>query len=67
MSGSNINFNDKKIKISNFYKNKNKKIFNINGIDVDKSWSLKKYHMVKTIHLNALSDIMRMILLDHYL
>ena len=29
--------------------------------------SLKKYHMVKIIHLNTLMDIMIMILLDHYL
>ena len=42
MSGSNINFNDKKMKISNFYKNKNKTIFNINGIDVDKMLVSKK-------------------------
>ena len=36
MSGNNINFDDKKIKISDFYKIKNKKIFNIDGIDVNK-------------------------------
>ena len=42
MSGSNINFNDKKIKISNFYENKNKKIFNIDGIDADKILVSKK-------------------------
>ena len=35
MSTSNINFNDKKIKKSDFY-NKNKKIFNISDIDVNK-------------------------------
>ena len=32
MSGNNINFDDKKIKISDFYKNKNKKIFNIDDL-----------------------------------
>ena len=34
MSGNNINFDNKKIKVSDFYKNK--KIFNIDGIDIDK-------------------------------
>ena len=33
MSGNSINFNDKKIKKSNFYKNK--QIFDINDIDVN--------------------------------
>ena len=42
MSGNNINFNDKRIKISDFYKDKNKKIFNIDGIDVDKILVSKK-------------------------
>ena len=36
MTGNNINFNDKRIKISDFYKDKNKKIFNIDDIGVDK-------------------------------
>ena len=34
MSGNNINFDNKKIKVSDFCKNK--KIFNIDGIDIDK-------------------------------
>ena len=42
MSRENIKFNDKKIKISDFYKNKNKKIFNIDDIDVDKILVSKK-------------------------
>ena len=42
MSGNNINFDNKKIKISNFYKNKNKKIFNIDSIDVNKILVSKK-------------------------
>ena len=42
MSGNSINFEDKKIKISDFYKNKNKKIFNIDGIDVNKILGSKK-------------------------
>ena len=42
MSRNNINFDDKKIKISDFYKIKNKKIFNIDGIDVNKILVSKK-------------------------
>ena len=42
MSGNNINFDDKKIKISDFYKNKNKKIFNIDSINVNKILVSKK-------------------------
>ena len=41
MSTSSINFKDKKIKKSDFY-NKNKKIFNINDIDVNKILVSKK-------------------------
>ena len=41
MSGNNIHFDSKKIKKSDFY-NKNKKIFNINGIDVNKILVSKK-------------------------
>ena len=36
MSGNSINFDNKKVKISDFYKNKNKKIYNINDTDVNK-------------------------------
>ena len=36
MSGNSINFDDKKIKKSNFYNNKIKAIFNIGDIDVNK-------------------------------
>ena len=43
MSGKSINFgNKKKKKKKNFYKNKNKKIFNINDIDVNKILVSKK-------------------------
>ena len=42
MSGNSINLDDKKIKISDFYKNKNKKIFNIDGVDVNKILVSKK-------------------------
>ena len=41
MSGNSINFDDKKILESDFY-NKNKKIFNINDIDVNKILVSKK-------------------------
>ena len=42
MSERSINFDDKKIKKSDFYKNKNKKVFNIDDIDVDKILVSKK-------------------------
>ena len=42
MSENRINFDDKKIKKSDFYNNKNKKIFNINDIDVNKILVSKK-------------------------
>ena len=41
MKGKSINFDYKNIKESNFY-NKNKKIFNINDIDVNKILVSKK-------------------------
>ena len=41
MNGKSINFNDKKIEKSDFY-NKNKKIFNIDDIDVNKILVSKK-------------------------
>ena len=58
MSGKSISFDDKKIYKSNFYKNK--KLFNLNDIDVNKILVSKKNHMVQTIHLNTSLDI------DHY-
>ena len=42
MSGNSINFDNKKIKRSDFYKNKKKKIFNIDDIDVNKILVSKK-------------------------
>ena len=42
MSGNSINFYNKKIKKSEFYNNKNKKIFIINDIDVNKILVSKK-------------------------
>ena len=42
MSGSSIIFDDKKIKISNFYNSKNKKTFNTDGIELNKILVSKK-------------------------
>ena len=64
MSGKNINFNDKKIKKSDFYKNK--KLNSIDDIDVNEILVSKKNHMAQIIHLNTLLDAMIMMLLDHY-
>ena len=67
MSRNSINFDDKKFKTSGFYNNKNKKIFNIDDIDVNKILVSKKNNMVNIIHLNTLLGIMIMMLLNHYI
>ena len=64
MNRKNINFDEKKIKKTEFYQNK--KMFNIDDIDVNKILVSKKNHITKIIHLNTLLDIMIMMLLDHY-
>ena len=64
MSGNNINFDDKKITKRTFYKNKT--INNIEDNDVNNILVSKKDHTVIKISLNTLSDIIIMILLDHY-
>ena len=64
MSGKNINFNNIKIRKSTFYKNK--KINNIEDIDVNNILVSKKEPYVIKICLNTLLDIMIMILLGHY-
>ena len=62
MSVKSINFDDKKILKSTFYKNK---IMNtIENIDVNNT--LVSKHTVIKIHLNTLLDTMIMILLDRY-
>ena len=64
MSGKNINFNEKKIKKSTFYKNKainNTEDINFNSILVSK----KEPYGNKT-HLNTLLDITLMISSDQY-
>ena len=64
MNGKNINFDDKKIKKSRFYKNK--KAFQIDGVDAIKILVSKKEPCAQRTHLNTLLDIMIMMLLDHY-
>ena len=64
MSGKNVNFDDKKIKKCDFYKNK--KVTKINDINVNKILVSKKEPYGTKNHLNALLDIMIMMLLDHY-
>ena len=53
MNGKSISFDNKNIKKSDFY-NKNKKIFNIDNIDVNKILVSKKNNIVNIIHLNTL-------------
>ena len=64
MSGKSINFDDKKVNKSSFYKNK--KIFSLNDIYVNKILVSKKDHMVQKIHLNTSLEIMMVMLLGHY-
>ena len=66
MSGKNISFEDKKINRSNVYKNK--KLFKIEKIDIDKILvSKKKTCGTKNSLKYTLLDIMMMKSLDHYL
>ena len=57
-------FNDKKIRKSDFYKNK--KINKIDDIDVNNILVSKKESYINKNSLNTLSDIMIMIILVHY-
>ena len=66
MSGNSINFNNNKIKKTGFYNKKNKKMVNIDDIDVNKILFSKKNNMANIIHLNTLLGIIIMMLLDHY-
>ena len=55
MSGKSMNFDDKKILKSDFYNSKNKKMFNIDDIDVNKILVSKKKQYGKynyIIHYN---------------
>ena len=65
MSEKNIIFSDKNINNkSNFYKNK--KLFNIYDIDVDKILISKKEPYGKKANLNTVLDIMIMMSLELY-
>ena len=64
MSGRSINFDDKRIKKSDFYKNK--KVFNLEDIDVTEILDSKKEPHGKKMDLNTLLGIMIMMLLDYY-
>ena len=64
MSGKSINFEDKKINKSSFYKNK--KLFSLNDIDVNKISVSKKESYGTKIHINTSLHIMMVMLLDHY-
>ena len=64
MRGKNINFDDKKINKSNFYKNK--KPFILDDNDVNEILISKKGTFVKKGHLNTTFDMMIMTPLDHY-
>ena len=64
MSGKIINFDEKKIKKCDFYKNK--KAFQIDNVDVNKVLVSKKERYGTKMRLNTLLDIMIMMLLGHY-
>ena len=64
MSGKSINFDDTKINKSNFYKNK--KLFALNDIDVNKILVSKEESYGAKDSLNTSLDIMMVMLLDHY-
>ena len=66
MSAKNVSFVDKKIKKSDFYKNK--KVTNIDDIDVDKILvsNEERCGVVQKTHLNILLNTGIMVLLDHY-
>ena len=64
MSEKNINFNDKKVRKSTFYKNK--KICSIDDIDVNNILVSKKESYGTKNLLNTLLDTMIMTSLDHY-
>ena len=65
MSGNSIKFDDKKIKKSNFYKNK--KIFNINDIDVNSILVSKKEKYAKCNSFQHFLGITIIMLLNHYI
>ena len=64
MSGDNINFDDKKIKKGEFYKNK--KVNSIYDIDVNKILVPKEEPYGTKNSFKYFMDTMIMMLLDHY-
>ena len=64
MSGKSINFDDRKVNKTNFYKNKI--LFKIEDIDINKILLSKRELCGKKIQLNTPLDIMMMMSLDHY-
>ena len=66
MKGKKINFDNKNIKKSDFY-NKNKKIFIIDDIDVNKILASKKEQSGKYNSSKYFIGYMIMVLLDHYI
>ena len=64
MNTKNINFEDKKIKKVTF--TKTKKYFRMIILMLIKYKFLKKNHVAQRMLLNTLSDMMIMMLLDHY-
>ena len=66
MNGKRINFDNKNIKKSDFY-NQNKKIFNIDDIDVNKILVSKKEQYVEYNSFKYFIGYMVMMLLDHYI
>ena len=66
MKGKKINFDNKNIKKSDFY-NKNKKIFIVDDIDVNKILASKKEQSGKYNSSKYFIGYMIMVLLDHYI
>ena len=64
MSEKSISFDNKNIKKSDFYKNK--KLFKLEDIDVNKIFVSKKNHMVQKMLLNILLHTLIVIKLNQY-
>ena len=64
VSAKSINFDNKNIKKSDFYKNK--KLFKLEDIDVNKIFVSKKNHMVQKMLLNILLDTLIIMKLNQY-
>ena len=64
MTGKSINFDNKNIKKSDFYKNK--KLHKIEDIDINTYSSLKKNHMIQKMLLNILLDTLIIMKLNQY-